>query len=111
MPWLVLTQYWIMTAVAVIVLAIDAWALLNAVRFRGEAYTAADKRTKGFWVALTAVATLLGVLGLPLLGGSSLSIFSIIGVTAAGVFLADVLPALRRITGGGHRGGQLYRGF
>lgn len=89
-------ERWILRALSVALLGIEVWALVSAVRFQPDAYTAADKRTKGFWILLTAGAVALGAFSLLGVLGS---VFAIIGIVLAGVFLADVLPALRTVMG------------
>lgn len=81
--------------------AAEVFALVDAVRHRPDAFVAAGKRTKQFWTIVLAVAVLLGFVSI----GSQLT-FSIglIAVVAAGIYLADVRPALRQVSGG--RGGQ-----
>ncbi|MGV1007129.1 MAG: DUF2516 family protein [Dermatophilaceae bacterium] len=81
-------------------LAAEVFALVAAVRHRPDAYVAAGKRTKTFWVAILAVAVALGFIVV----GNVLSIFGIAAFVAAAAFLADVRPALSRVTGRG--GGQ-----
>lgn len=94
-----LIQTWIFAALAVVLFAVQVWAFVNALRFRPDAYLAAGKRTKGFWLLLTGLSVLLGFLSLPYpIGGGSASILlMIIGIVIAGVFLTDVLPALRTV--------------
>ncbi len=95
-----LIQTWIFLLLALALLAIEIWALVNALRFRPDAYVAAGKRTKVFWCVLTGVAVLLGFLSIPYpIGLGSSMLFMIIGIVIAGVFLADVLPALKRVMG------------
>lgn len=96
-----LIQMWIFFVLAVALLAVEVWALVNALRFRPDAYTAAGKRSKTFWGVLTGVAVLLGFLSLPnpIGGGGSSMLFMLAGVVIAGVFLTDVLPALKRVMG------------
>jgi hypothetical protein len=81
------------------VIGLTGFALLDAVRQRKDAYTAANKLTKPIWCGILAVATIIAIIVVrnPLVFG----IFTIISVVAAGVYLADVRPALRNITGGG----------
>ncbi len=95
-----LLQMWIFLVLAVALLAVEIWALVNALRFRPDAYTAAGKRSKTFWGVLTGVSVLLGFLSIPypVARGSSMQ-YMIAGVIIAGVFLADVLPALKRVMG------------
>lgn len=87
-------EAWIFVVLAVLLLAIEVWALVNALRFSPAAYVAASKRTKGFWVALTGVSVLLGLLGFFGYGGL---IFQLAGIIIAGIFLADVFPALKAV--------------
>ena len=95
-----LIQMWIFFVLALALLAVEIWALVNALRFRPDAYVAADKRTKVFWCVLTAVAVLLGFLSIPYpVGRGSSMLFMLAGVIIAGIFLADVLPALKRVMG------------
>ncbi|MBE9403558.1 DUF2516 family protein [Brachybacterium sp. p3-SID1565] len=92
-------QMWIFAVLALALLALEVWAFVNAIRFRSDAYVAAGKRTKVFWCVLTGVSMLLGFLSLPYpigRGGTSM-LFMIIGVVIAGIFLADVLPALKSV--------------
>ena len=95
-----LIQMWIFLLLAVALLAVEVWALINALRFRADAYVAAGKRTKVFWCVLTGVSVLLGFLSLPYpVGRGGSMLFMIAGVVIAGIFLADVLPALKRVMG------------
>lgn len=94
-----LIQTWIFLVLALVLLAVEIWAFVNALRFRPDAYTAAGKRSKTFWAVLTGVAMLLGFLSIPYplgRGGGSI-LLTLIGIVIAGVFLADVLPALKRV--------------
>lgn len=92
-------QYWVFALLALALFAVEIWAFVNAIRFRADAYVAASKRTKTFWGVLTGVAMLLGFLSLPYpIGGGGPSMLLMIGgIVIAGIFLADVLPALRQV--------------
>lgn len=70
--------------------------LVDAARMRPDAYPAAGKRTKNFWVILLAVATLIGFVS-----SFPLGMLGIIAFVGAAVYLADVRPALRHVSGGG----------
>lgn len=89
-----LIESWIFIVLAAALLAVEVWALVNALRFSPAAYVAASKRTKGFWGALTGVSVLLGLLGFFGYGGL---IFQLAGIIIAGIFLADVFPALKAV--------------
>lgn len=96
--------YWILSLGA---LVLAGYALVDALRHPASAYTAAGKLSKKAWVAILGVATLLTFVGL---GG--IGFLVILSIVAAGVYLADVRPALRS-TGGGRRGprGGGYTGW
>lgn len=74
-------------------------AFVFAAMAREDAYRAADKQTKKFWLILLGINLVLNVL-LPML------FLQIAGLIAAIVFMVDVRPALRQVSGGGRRGGS-----
>jgi Protein of unknown function (DUF2516) len=76
---------------------LEVWALVDALRHRPEAFVAAGKRTKQFWMIILVVAALLGFVTFR----SPLNIFALIAVVAAAVYLTDVRPALRQVSGHG----------
>ena len=82
----------------------QVFALVDAARHRPDAFVAAGKRTKQFWVIVLAVATALGFVSVL----NPLNIFSLLAVVAAGIYLADVRPALRQVSGRG--GGSQHMG-
>lgn len=101
-------QYLIVVVLSVVAFGLEAYALVDAIRHRPDAYVAAGKRTKGFWVAVLAVATAFGFIALPPPIGSgiisSLGILSLVGVVAAAVYLTDVKPAVQQMRGRGGSG-------
>lgn len=88
-------QGWIILGLGLLALGAEVYALLHAVRQRPDAFIAAGKQTKTFWVAALAIATLLGFAVL----GGGFGILAIIGIVLAGVYLADVRPAIDSIMG------------
>ncbi|MCH6471622.1 DUF2516 family protein [Sinomonas terrae] len=83
-------------AVSLLCLVISLWAFIDCVTRKGAAFEAGFKRTKGFWLGITGGATLVGILAAlspvsPLFGPS---LFTLAAVTAAGIYLADVRPAV-----------------
>lgn len=92
-------QYWVFAALSTALFALELWAFANAARFRPDAYIAAGKRTKPQWMLFTGIAALLGLIASPFApgGGGSSLLLMMIGTVVAGVFLADVLPALRAV--------------
>ena len=80
--------------VGLAVVAVKAWALVDACTRRGPAFPAAGKLTKPAWIAILVAALVLG-------GTSIFGIFGLVGIVAATVYLVDVRPAVREISSGG----------
>ena len=76
-------------------LALRAWALIDCLTRKVAAFPAVDKLTKPAWVAMLLICTLLGYPYLLPLG-----VFTLITVLPACIYLTDVRPAVREITGG-----------
>ncbi|GAA4411112.1 DUF2516 family protein [Fodinibacter luteus] len=89
-------QDYIVLGLSIVALGVEVWAFLDCVRRRPDAFVAAGKRTKQFWMLVTGVAMLLGFVAL---GG--VGFLAIIAIVAAGVYLADVKPALDQVMGRG----------
>jgi hypothetical protein len=87
----------VQVALGLVALGMQVFALVDALRQRTDAFAAAGKLTKKLWLVILGVATALGFVSLY----SPLNFFNLIAVVAAGVYLADVRPALRGVTGGG----------
>ena len=88
-------QGWILSVVSIVLFAVHAWAFIDAVSHRAEAFPAAGKMTKAAW------ATILGLaLAAHMLIWNPISLLNIIGTVAALVYLTDVRPALRELTRG-----------
>jgi uncharacterized membrane protein YeiB len=96
-------QYLIFVVLAIVILAVEVYALVDAARRPARGFTAEGKLTKPLWLVILGVATALGVLALPTSGGriSPLGFLSIIGVVAAIVYLVDVRPRLKPYSGRG----------
>ncbi|OII63318.1 hypothetical protein BJP40_24830 [Streptomyces sp. CC53] len=84
---------------AMLVLAVVA--LVFAVVAREDAYRAADKQSKQFWLIILGITVVVDLF-LPML------FLQIAGLIATIVFLVDVRPALQQVSGGG--GGRGRRG-
>ncbi|QJT06955.1 DUF2516 family protein [Streptomyces asoensis] len=86
---------------AMLVLAVVA--LVMAALFRDDAYRAADKQNKGFWLIILGITVAVNLL-VPML------FLQLAGLVATIVFFVDVRPALRQVGGGGgwgrRRGGS-----
>lgn len=92
----------LLLVLGVVALACEVFALVDAVRHRPDAYVAAGKRTKNFWLAVLVVALVIGIITLT----NVLGFVGIIAFVAAAVYLADVRPALRQVSGRGPRSQQ-----
>ncbi|GAA1159157.1 DUF2516 family protein [Streptomyces hebeiensis] len=84
---------------AMLVLAVVA-LFLSAIA-RDDAYRAADKQTKTFWLIILGVTVAVNLL-VPML------FLQIAGLVATIVFFVDVRPAIQQVSGGGRgrRGGS-----
>ena len=87
------------------VVALSGFGLVDAFRHRPDAFTAAGKRTKNFWLAVLGLAVALSLYAV----FSPFSLPWILAVVAAGVYAADVRPALRRVMGRGSSNGPYGR--
>jgi len=90
-------QHWIVVGLSVVALGVEVYAFVDCLRRRPDAFPAAGKRTKAFWLLLTGVSVLIGVLALSAVPG----LLAIVAIVAAGVYLADVKPALDQVMGRG----------
>jgi O-antigen/teichoic acid export membrane protein len=73
----------------------SGFALFDAAVRREDAYRAADKKTKPFWMIILGLAFVVNLIF------SILSFLPIIGLIATIVYMVDVRPALRALPGGG----------
>ncbi len=79
----------------------SGFALIDAAVRREDAYRAADKKTKPFWLIILGLAFVVNLIF------NILSFLPIIGLIATIVYMVDVRPALQQVTGrGGRRGGS-----
>lgn len=99
---------------ALVALGLEIWAFADCARRKAPAFEAMGKRTKGFWLALTGGAALIGVISFFGSGGGlfgTLGLFGLAAVVAASVYLADVRPAVRDAGRGGSRNTGPYGGW
>jgi hypothetical protein len=99
-----LIQQYLYLALGFVALGIEVWALTDCVRRPGTAFEAAFKRTKGFWLALTAGAVVVGLLS-TLSSRGGFNLFQLVAIIAACVYLADVKPAVSQTSGRGGSNG------
>lgn len=79
--------------------ALQLWAVVDAAIRPAAAFLRAGKRTKTFWLVVTAAAAALGFIAIPSPVGVGISgLFGLVGVAAVIatiVYLVDVRPAVR----------------
>lgn len=102
-PVLLSAQNTVTLVLGIAAFALMAWALIDCLRVRADAFPAAGKRTKQFWLILTGVATAIGFVSI----FGPLNIFNLAAVIAAAVYHTDVKPAVRSVQG---RGGGSHMG-
>lgn len=92
----------LMSLLSLALILLSGFALVDAAIRREDAYRAADKQTKPFWLIILAIAFVVIWL-FPIM-----SFLPIIGLIATIVYIVDVRPAVRQISGGGggRRGGS-----
>ncbi|MBB1253998.1 DUF2516 family protein [Streptomyces alkaliterrae] len=78
------------------------FCFVDAAMRRPDAYLAADKKTKQFWLIILGVVVAVNIIPMGFM------LFVIAGVIANIVYMVDVRPALIQVSGGG--GGGRYRG-
>jgi hypothetical protein len=76
-------------------LALRLWALADCLTRKVAAFPAVDKLSKPAWVAMLVFGALFGSLIVP----SPLGPISLISAVVAAVYLADVRPAVREVSG------------
>ena len=91
--------YWFLEILAIAAFVCEVWGFADALRRPAKAFVAAGKQTKPLWLIILGVAFLIGI------GGAlnRIGIFSflpIIAFVAAAIYLADVRPKIRNLSGG-----------
>lgn len=89
-------QQLILLILGLLAFALQIYALVDAARQRPDAFVAAGKQTKQLWLIFLGVATAIGFVSI----FGPLNIFNLIAVVAAAVYVTDVRPAVRGMTGG-----------
>lgn len=92
-----LLYFWTDTVLFWGLVALRAWAVFDCVIRKAAAFPAVDKLSKPAWLAILVVS---GLFGSSPIFGSQVGPISLISVVVAAVYLADVRPAVREISGG-----------
>ncbi|MFF3322229.1 DUF2516 family protein [Streptomyces sp. NPDC002889] len=91
-------EFGLWTILNLVFIGTSVTALIMAAMAREDAYRAADKKTKSFWLVILGVTVAVNLF-------LSVLFLSIAGLIATIVFFVDVRPALRQVSGGGRRRG------
>ncbi len=92
-------QGYIVIGLGLLALATEVYAFGHALTQRPDAFEAAGKKTKQFWLLVLGLAVLIGFVTV----FNVLGIFGLLAIVAAGIYLADVKPALEEVLGRGGR--------
>ncbi|MBK9476922.1 MAG: DUF2516 family protein [Tetrasphaera sp.] len=92
-----LAEFYLVYALAFAALAMEVWALVDTISHRPDAFIAADKRTKQFWLIITGLCCAVGAISVAAPG--AFFFLQLLGILGAGIYLADVRPALRGLIG------------
>lgn len=87
-------EAWLQFVLWVGVLLLQLWALVDCISRKTPAFPAANKLTKPTWLLLTALA-----FAVVLISQSVTILFSFIAIIVSSVYLADVRPAVREVSG------------
>lgn len=106
-------QILVLLALYLVVFVMCVYALIDAARRPAAAFTSAGKRTKNFWLMVLGAATAVAFVALPYpLGIGGLGFFiAALAAVAAGVYLADVRPAVGPYSGRGGSSRGPYGGW
>lgn len=98
------TEFWLFRGLAFLALGIELWALADCVKRKPSSFEATFKRTKSFWLGMTAGAAGIGALTAWLGAAGLFGLLQLAAVIAACVYLADVKPAVSEVQGSGPYG-------
>lgn len=79
-------------------LVLSVFGLVDALRHRPDAFSAAGKASKNIWLIVLGVAVALSFYSV----FNPFSLPWILAVVGSGVYVADVRPALRKVIGRGN---------
>jgi Protein of unknown function (DUF2516) len=83
-----------MFVLTVVLFVVQAWTFVDALTRRPDHFVAADKLTKQAWLIILGLALVAHALF-----WEPLNFLNLVGAVAAIVYMVDVRPALRAVTG------------
>ena len=84
----------VLLVITVGMLALKAWAFVDAMTRRADAFPAADKMTKQAWLIILGLALVAHIVLL----GNPFSLLNLVGSVAAIVYIVDARPAIQSLT-------------
>lgn len=99
-------QSFVLLVLGVGSLLLTGFAVFDALRRKAALFPHVGRLSKPVWLGILAAAFLISIVSLGYT--STLGLLNVIGVVAAGVYLAEVRPKLRQIDGGGNTGYGRY---
>jgi hypothetical protein len=90
-------QSFVLLILGIASLGLTGFSALDALRYPANLFPAVGRLSKGAWVGILIAAFLISIVFI----FSALSLLNIVGVVAAAVYLADVRPKLKQVSGGG----------
>ena len=97
--------FWFFEVLSVAALAVEGWALVDAIRRPAQAFVAVSKQTKPLWLVILGIATVVGLWSSTLGGPSLVSFLPIAAFVAAAIYLTDVRPKVKEFRGGSSSSG------
>ena len=91
-------QNFVLLLLGVGALILTGFAFVDALRRSGALFPHVGKLSKGAWLGILGVAFGISIVSFG--GFSTLGLLNVVGVVAAGVYLADLRPKLKSIGGG-----------
>lgn len=88
--------FWINVLLLIFAVVMEAAAFIHCLLQRPDAFRAVGTLSKGLWLALLGGALLVSLV----FGASPTRLLGLIGIIAAAVYLLDVRPAIRNLSGG-----------
>jgi len=99
-------QSFVLLVLGIGALLLTGFAAFDVLRRKSALFPHVGRLTKPAWLGILAVAFLISIVSLG--SPAALGILNVIGVVAAGVYLAEIRPKLRQIDGGGSAGYGRY---
>ena len=90
---------WIYLVINLAVLVLSAWAFVDCLRRRPDAFPAIGRSSKTVWAVLTGLSALYA-LSTMLAGSPPMGLIAIAGMVVTGLYLLDLRPKLIEVTSG-----------